>query len=458
MDGLSALDELAWRPEYFPLHPAYQAGNALGWLYRGDKQASTQYPLSGRLYLAKNGWLLLSVPNALVRGVFDALTAPGAELPTNQALDVDNSAGELLNAHIPVMTAEEVRKIGPDKISERGHMFGYALGALKEMKIPGAPQISKMWGIQIASPALSTLRKSYGLSGHLHDDQPFHIVIAVRRKNVIGRNDVSKAAAEMSRSGQKQAQPKKLSRAGQKDVLPGGAADNLPDREFPPANLAEGAQHERKHADNDQVAKKIAKDHLSEEPDYDKEHKAKKAAQVTPKRPRIIDELLAAKNHSDAGRYAHKHDIVRRLMTQSPQDWEIDDDKPKYKGVTHKPTKFKAHVDPVVIPPSVMKKANSVYMNQFRNMFNLRNPIRYDFNKPVFQNIQEQLQEVKRRGDFMLAARRNQQLYRSALDPQYRYQQAMDAFEGRLPQPDFADQVIERYGDQALDLFPGMRQ
>ncbi len=202
MDGLSALDELAWRPEYFPLHPAYQAGNALGWLYRGDKQASTQYPLSGRLYLAKNGWLLLSVPNALVRGVFDALTAPGAELPTNQALDVDNSAGELLNAHIPVMTAEEVRKIGPDKISERGHMFGYALGALKEMKIPGAPQISKMWGIQIASPALSTLRKSYGLSGHLHDDQPFHIVIAVRRKNVIGRNDVSKAAAEMSRSGQ----------------------------------------------------------------------------------------------------------------------------------------------------------------------------------------------------------------------------------------------------------------
>jgi hypothetical protein len=34
----------------------------------------------------------------------------------------------------------------------------------------------------------------------------------------------------------------------------------------------------------------------------------------------------------------------------------------------------------------------------------------------------------------------------------------MDAFEGRLPQPAYIDQIIERYGDQALDLFPGRRR
>ena len=92
MDSLSALDPLAWDPEYFKAHPAYAAGQALGCLYQGNKQASTGYPLSGRLYRSKTGWLLLSVPNALVRGVYDAMTAPGAELPTTAAMDVgDNS-------------------------------------------------------------------------------------------------------------------------------------------------------------------------------------------------------------------------------------------------------------------------------------------------------------------------------------------------------------------------------
>jgi hypothetical protein len=437
MDGLSVLDELAWRPEYFPLHPAYQAGNALGWLYRGDKQAATNHPLVGRLYLAKSGWLLLSVPNALVRGVYDALAAPGAELPRAGIMNVPNVDEELLNAHISVMNAEEVASIGENKINDRGHMFGYSLGALHEIPVRNIDGVSRVWALQVSSPALSALRKSYGLSPLLND-QPFHITVAVRRKNVMGKNDVSKAAAE--------------------DVLPGGEADGRPDTDFPKAKLEEGAEHEREHTDNDQIAKEIAKDHLSEEPDYYAEHKDKKAEQVAPRRPRIIDELLAAKAHSDAGRFEHKNDIIRRLMTQAPQDWVIDNAKAKYQGVTHTPTKFRAHIDPVVIPPSVMKKANSVYMNQFRNMFNLRQPIRYDFNKPVFQNVQDHLQEVKRRGDFLLTAQRNNQLYRSALDPQYRYQQAMDAFEGRLPQPAYIDQIIERYGDQALDLFPGRRR
>jgi hypothetical protein len=79
MDGLLSLNPLAAEP--IEQQPAYLAGNALGWLASGNKQASTNYPLSGRLHLSKSGWLLLSVPNALVRGVFDALTAPGRNYP-----------------------------------------------------------------------------------------------------------------------------------------------------------------------------------------------------------------------------------------------------------------------------------------------------------------------------------------------------------------------------------------
>jgi hypothetical protein len=39
------------------------------------------YSLRGRLYASSSGWLLLSVPNALARGAFDALNEPGVELP-----------------------------------------------------------------------------------------------------------------------------------------------------------------------------------------------------------------------------------------------------------------------------------------------------------------------------------------------------------------------------------------
>lgn len=52
------------------------------------------------------------------------------------------------------------------------------------------------------------------------------------------------------------------------DILPGGAADNLPDSDFDQAALEEGTQHEMEHTDNPEIAKEIAKDHLSESPDY----------------------------------------------------------------------------------------------------------------------------------------------------------------------------------------------
>jgi hypothetical protein len=94
-------------------------------------------------------------------------------------------------------------------------------------------------------------------------------------------------------------------------------------------------------------------------------------------------------------------------------------------------------------------------MNQLRNMYSMRQPIRYDYNKPVFENIQNNLHEVKQRGDFLMQTRRNQHQYRAALDPNYRYQMAMKAIRGEMEEPAMVDQMIENYGDHVLNATTG---
>lgn len=144
--------------------------------------AVTVQLLSGSLYSTEKGWVMLSVPNALVRGTFDALHAIGAELPYNKE-------GKL-NAHISVMTPEELEKIGgKDKISELGHSFRYSLGPVQEVNPEGYRDFAKCWFIRIHSKELQDLRKSYGLSPKPHNgERDFHITFAVRRKGVLSAN------------------------------------------------------------------------------------------------------------------------------------------------------------------------------------------------------------------------------------------------------------------------------
>jgi 8-oxo-dGTP pyrophosphatase MutT (NUDIX family) len=101
-----------------------------------------------------------------------------------------------------------------------------------------------------------------------------------------------------------------------------------------------------------------------------------------------------------------------------------------------------------------VEKGASVYLDQALRMYNpltVTGPTApYDQNKPMLENVQNQLSEVKRRGDFMLQADRNHRIWRAQLDPNYRYQLAIQSFRGELPQPGLTDQLIERYGDGAL--------
>ena len=52
------------------------------------------------------------------------------------------------------------------------------------------------------------------------------------------------------------------------DMLPGGQGDDMPDSDFDENQLKIGIKHEMEHTNNPKIAKEIAKDHLSEDPDY----------------------------------------------------------------------------------------------------------------------------------------------------------------------------------------------
>lgn len=147
------------------------------------------HALSGELYATPKGWVMLRVPNALVRGAFDALDEQGAQLALHNGK---------LNAHISVIHPSEVEQIGGvAKITERGHHFRYTLGPIKEVEPAGWPEMSKVWFIEVKSPELENLRKSYGLTNLPKDDHEFHITVAVRKKSVLKPNmSVTKHAAD----------------------------------------------------------------------------------------------------------------------------------------------------------------------------------------------------------------------------------------------------------------------
>lgn len=52
------------------------------------------------------------------------------------------------------------------------------------------------------------------------------------------------------------------------EKLHGGAGDNRPDSDFDAEQLENGIKHEMEHTKDRKIAKEIAKDHLSEDPNY----------------------------------------------------------------------------------------------------------------------------------------------------------------------------------------------
>lgn len=159
-------------------------------LVKAGGDAVPAYDLVGTLYRGPGDYVLLSVPNALVRGVFSALHAPGAELPPGYH-------GGPFTAHITVFRPDETALVGgADRISERGKQFTYSLGRLVTVVPEGWAGVSKAYLLTVHSPALQALRRSYGLASLPNQGKfAFHIACAVIRRGVLGRTGTSKAQA-----------------------------------------------------------------------------------------------------------------------------------------------------------------------------------------------------------------------------------------------------------------------
>ncbi|MDZ7345392.1 MAG: hypothetical protein ONA69_01210 [candidate division KSB1 bacterium] len=152
--------------------------------------SSLSYDLAGRLIVSSSNWGVLEVPKALADGIFDALQVQGAEKPYD-FLGNDRPA----RSHIVVFRPEEIKSLGgPDRITERGHFFHYTLGPIRQISDKTeSKDISKIWYVEVRSPELEKLRKSYGLSAR-PNVLPFHIVVAVRRRHILRENGIAKQA------------------------------------------------------------------------------------------------------------------------------------------------------------------------------------------------------------------------------------------------------------------------
>lgn len=270
-----------------PERAFYSAQATTLMLKEGGDPVST-YALAGRLVASSSGWLMLEVPNALVRGAFSALDEQGVELPPSD---------KGLNAHISVMRPDEIARIGGiDKVTERGQRFYYQTGPIKEVQPGGWKEMSKVWFMTIRSPDLERLRKSYGLSALPNEGKyEFHVTIAVRRKGVLQPNEIRKAAAMDSL----------LTLIGL-------------DKEAKSFNPATSFSHALVYSAAD-------------------------AGQT------ITDQLMSAKAESQRRNYAAKQDILRKLLTQYPEQFNV---RPhgRMLSIRHKPSRFSIHMAPSALP------------------------------------------------------------------------------------------------------------
>jgi hypothetical protein len=147
-----------------------------------SKAPKTISCLAGKLYLSKSGWGLMAVPNALVRGLFDAMHEPGVILPPQDS-DLPKSKWRL-NAHVSVLRPDEIEKAGGSSvITEWGKHFHYQLGPVKRVEPAGWDGMKEVYFVDIDSPELEEMRAKYGLSRLPNKGKfRFHVTIGVKPK------------------------------------------------------------------------------------------------------------------------------------------------------------------------------------------------------------------------------------------------------------------------------------
>jgi hypothetical protein len=122
-------------------------------------------------------------------------------------------------------------------------------------KLPGKKTFDEdkvVLGCRTRTEAIALFRSMYGRSGFYKGCTRWPMAAW---KEAINRKPKQKGPMRMVlRKGTEQ--------------LRGGRGDGRPDRDFDADDLAEGVRHEMEHTTDRDVAEEIAKDHLSEDPDY----------------------------------------------------------------------------------------------------------------------------------------------------------------------------------------------
>ena len=152
------------------------------WVKAAARDAKSDFALKGEFVVSEHqgrNWGLLTVPNSVVRGLFDAMDDPELELPPS-------GAGGRLKAHISVIRPEEFEKAQLSLLDKmRGKRFSYQLGPIKTVNPKGWDDMNAVWFVAIKSPELSKLRTQAGLTPlpvSKRTEMPFHLTVAVRRK------------------------------------------------------------------------------------------------------------------------------------------------------------------------------------------------------------------------------------------------------------------------------------
>lgn len=151
--------------------------------------AATDLHFSGRLQVNRYQELVVQVPSSLLRGYFDALRFPGAEL---------HQPHGTWEPAIVVMKREELEKVGgPSVITERGKDFDYRFTGSKSND--GCHCYQKAWYLEATSPDLEKLRQAYGLSGE--PDGGFRAYFAGQRTGLFRDGDKVKKHYRLAADG-----------------------------------------------------------------------------------------------------------------------------------------------------------------------------------------------------------------------------------------------------------------
>lgn len=126
------------------------------------------------------------------------------------------------------------------------------------------------------------------IAEHITTDWEEAVFLAALSEGV----SVEHAIGMVKKAGKKQLQEDQEENQGG-DSLPGGKGDNRPDNQFDSEQLSAGVEVEKEHTSDPDKAKEIAKDHLTEDPDYYK--KLRKMEQKAIARRQKRREWISAK-------------------------------------------------------------------------------------------------------------------------------------------------------------------